>query len=138
MRVSRFIAIFFLIWACSDNSNKPKVNFQITESIIEKAHFDSLRSELLQDKDSILYEDSIYTVRRTCHGEWGGSIWFRNKTTGVEYACAATCPVMVNKINGKYLVITSLAHLVGFSEIIEIQNPEAMEIFKLLYIPHEK
>ncbi len=41
--------------------------------------------------DTTFYQDERYYVRRTCSGEWGGSIWFRNKSTGIEYSCSAAC-----------------------------------------------
>ena len=92
-------------------------------------------SQIKTPKDFIakknFYEDEKYKVRATCKGEFGGSIWFKNKKTGIEYACSATCPLIVNKIRGKYYVTTSLLHMGGFSEIIEIDNPELMEIFRL-------
>lgn len=78
-----------------------------------------------------LYEDGNYIVRATCSGEWGGSIWFKNKGTGIEYSASATCPVSVNKINDKYYVTNSLAHLSGSCEILEISQPDSMEIFQL-------
>lgn len=82
-------------------------------------------------RDSVFYEDENYIVRKTCSGEWGGTIWFKNKLTGIEYSCEATCPVIVNKVNGKYIVTTTLAHMIGFSKIIEINNPDSMAVFKL-------
>lgn len=77
------------------------------------------------------FEDNDYVVRKTCSGEWGGTIIFKNKKTGIEYCCGSTCPVVVNKISGKYIVTNTLAHLIGFSEIIEIENPSSMSPFKL-------
>ncbi len=133
MKVSRFIAIFILIWGCSKqtNSDQPKINFEIAKSTINKAQLDSIKNELLLQKDSILFEDSVYSVRSTCRGEWGGSIWFTNKRTGIEYSCAATCPVTVNSIEGLYMVTTTLAHGPGSSRIIQILNPDLMEVFEL-------
>lgn len=81
--------------------------------------------------DSPFYEDNDYLVSRTCSGEWGGTIKFKNKKTGIEYSCSSTCPVAVNKISGKYIVTGTLGHMRGFSEIIEIDNPDLMEVFTL-------
>ena len=78
-----------------------------------------------------IFEDSLYVVSKTCSGEWGGTIKFKNKKTGVEYSAASTCPIVVNKFNGKYYITNTLAHLSGFSEILEISNPDSMSIFKL-------
>jgi len=78
-----------------------------------------------------IFEDSLYIVSKTCSGEWGGTIKFKNKKTSVEYSAASTCPVVVNKMNGKYYITNTLAHLSGLSEILEISNPELMSVFKL-------
>lgn len=81
--------------------------------------------------NSAFFEDENDIVSKTCSGEWGGTIKFKNKKTGVEYACGATCPVVVNKISGKYIVTNTLGHLSGFTEIIEIDNPDLTSAFKL-------
>lgn len=78
-----------------------------------------------------LYEDESYLVRGTCSGEWGGSIRFKNKTTGVEYSASATCPISVNKIDGKYYITNSLSHMTGSCEVLEISRPDSMEVFQM-------
>jgi hypothetical protein len=80
--------------------------------------------------DSVFFQDDNYYVRRTCSGEWGGSVWFKNKSTGIEYSCSATCPRSINKIDNKYIVTSSLGHGEGSSKIIEIEFPDSMSIFK--------
>jgi hypothetical protein len=80
--------------------------------------------------DTAFFQDENYYVRRTCSGEFGGSIWFRNKKTGIEYSCAAKCPVIVNKIENKYIVTTSISHFQGFASVFEIKNPDSMDIFQ--------
>lgn len=77
-----------------------------------------------------IYEDDIYIVSKTCSGEWGGTVKFKNKKTNNEYSACATCPVAVNKLNGKYYVTSTLAHLNGFSEILEIKNPALLTVIK--------
>jgi hypothetical protein len=81
--------------------------------------------------DSAFYQDDDYYVRSTCSGEWGGSIWFKNKKTGIEYSCSATCPVIINKIGDKYILTNTLAHMCGSSEVVEIEFPDSMDIFKM-------
>jgi hypothetical protein len=109
-----------------------KIDFAITESLINKMQLDSLRSGLIKRrKKSIIFEDSVYSVRSTCLGEWGGSIWFLNKKTGVEYSCSATCPIVVNYIDGNYFVTASLAHGYGTSELLKIANPNLMNVLEL-------
>lgn len=78
-----------------------------------------------------IFEDSLYIASKTCSGEWGGTIKFKNKKTGIKYSASSTCPVVVNKLNGKYYITNTLAHLSGFSEILEISNPDSMTVFEL-------
>lgn len=80
---------------------------------------------------SNIFEDSLYILSKTCSGEWGGTIKFKNKKTGIEYSAASTCPVVVNKLNEKYYITNTLAHMSGFSEILEISNPDLMTVFEL-------
>lgn len=99
--------------------------FQITEISVEN---DSLS---LSRQTKAFYEDESYVVSRSCSGEFGGTIKFKNKQTGVERSCSAVCPVAVNKINDSYFVTNSLAHLAGSAEVVEIKNPETMETFTM-------
>ncbi|HMD00673.1 MAG TPA: hypothetical protein VKH37_10995 [Ferruginibacter sp.] len=80
-------------------------------------------------KDSIFFQDDKYIVRATCHGEWGGSVWFKNKNTKKEYSCRASCPYFVNKIGSKYYVTTNYFHMAVSTEVIEIDDPELMDIY---------
>ena len=80
--------------------------------------------------DTIFYQDEKYSVRKTCRGEWGGTVWFKSKISGIEYSCEATCPVIINKIDEKYIVTNYSAHGCGGSDIIEIEFPDSMDIFK--------
>jgi len=101
--------------------------FQVTEGSMT----DSIRKEVERAKtNEAIFEDDDYIVTSTCSGEWGGTVKFKSKRKGVVYACEATCVVSVNKINGKYIVTSYLAHMSGLSELIEIADPAAMEIYK--------
>ena len=88
------------------------------------------RNKFKVDRNNI-FEDSNYIVSKSCSGEWGGTIKFKNRKTGIKYSAASTCPVVVTKFNDSYFVTNTLAHLSGFSEILEIQNPDAMSVFEL-------
>lgn len=103
--------------------------FDITETFQDSASMRTRSS--FKAKDSSFFEDQKYIVRRTCSGEWGGTIWFKNKATGITRSCASTCPVCINKLNGKYYVTNALAHLSGFSQVLEIEKPDSMRVFKL-------
>jgi hypothetical protein len=76
-----------------------------------------------------IFEDDLFIISKTCNGEWGGTIKFKDKKTGIEYSAVSTCPVVVNKLDGKYYVTNTLAHLRGFSEILEIADPKTLPVF---------
>jgi hypothetical protein len=109
--------------------NSQNINFHVTDTLISESEHE-LFKELRKEKKS-LYEDTDYIVTKTCSGEWGGTVKFKNKETGKEFSCAATCPVSINKMNDKYVVTSALAHLIGHSEVLEISDPKNLEIFKL-------
>ena len=92
------------------------------------AVLNNLRDYKKFDKD-VIFEDSEYVVSKTCAGEWGGSIWFKNKKSGKVFSCSATCVKSVNKLNGKYFVSISLLHGYGSSAVLEIEDPIKMEVF---------
>lgn len=78
-----------------------------------------------------MYEDSIYQVSSSCSGEFGGTIKFLNKLTQEEHVATSTCPISVNKLNDRYYVTNSLAHMIGSTQILEIENPDSLEIFTM-------
>ena len=122
-------AFFVLTFNCYCFSQSSKL-FRIEETIVTDTLHKKKSSDFTRENQN-LFEDDNYVVRKTCSGEWGGTIWFKNKRTGIVRSCSATCPVIVNKLNGKYIITATLNHLSGFSQIIEIDNPELLTIFKL-------
>lgn len=123
-----FIAFTFILF--SSSFGQTNMLFVVNEIFInDSSQFKT--KEDFRKQDSTFFEDENYFVRKTCSGEWGGTIWFKNKRSGIEYSCGATCPVVVNKVNAKYIVTSTLAHMSGFSEILEISNPDSLAIFKL-------
>ena len=88
------------------------------------------KSYVKVNQDNI-FEDSLYIVSKSCSGEWGGTIKFKNKISGIEYSAASTCPVVVNKLNDKYYVTNTLAHMCGSSKVLEISNPDSMTVLEL-------
>lgn len=103
--------------------------FQVVDTLLSDKERN--RIEKLRKLRKTFYEDDEYLVSKTCSGEWGGTVKFKNKKTGIEYSCSATCPVAVNKINGEYFVTNSLAHLSGSTEILKITRPDSMDIFRM-------
>ena len=103
--------------------------FIVTE-VVKSFPYPNVKKEVKVNRNNI-YEDSLYIVSKTCDGEWGGTIIFKNKITDIEYLTISTCPVVVNKLNNKYYVTNSLAHLCGSSQILEISNPDSLTIVEL-------
>lgn len=80
--------------------------------------------------DFPFFEDDKYIVEKSCSGEWGGSIYFIDKSDKKKYECASTCPIIVNKLNETYIITASLAHMAGSTQILKIDDPKALTLFK--------
>ena len=106
-----------LTWA--QNQDTFKVSTFVVKNKSEKKSSTDLKRTTI-----FFYEDEKYTVDKTCNGEWGGNLYFKEKNTGKVYKCSSTCPVIINQVKGKYIVTNTLAHLRGSSQILEIENPK--------------
>lgn len=126
----KILIVMSLVITCSHCFGQKTDTFFIKE-IIDSTQVSTFRKNNVRTQSDQLYEDSTYIVSKSCSGEFGGSVKFKNKKTGITYAAAATCPVSVNKLTGKYYVTSSLAHLNGASQILEIHNPDLMSRFQL-------
>lgn len=132
-RLVLLIAVSFSANCFAQFSEELSVVTEFMDSIT----YNELKRKLIKGGD-LFYEDDHYGVRITCRGEYGGSIWFKNKRSKIEYSCSATCPVSINNIDGSYIVSYSLSHLSGTSGIIEIDDPELLEVFELPKPKEEK
>lgn len=102
--------------------------FKIERDLLDissKERFDSLFAV----SDTNLYEDETFRARMTCAGEFGGSIWFRNKKTGSTTGCRALCPICVDKNQNNYIVTATLLHGSGSITILEIADPNKLQPF---------
>jgi hypothetical protein len=63
-----------------------------------------------------LFDNEKTEVTSECHGEFGSTIYFKNKQTGTIYSDHSGCPTIVNKVGDKYFVNAS-------GNIVEIQDP---------------
>lgn len=83
--------------------------------------------KLTPTKDFAIYKDSNYNIYSNCNGEFGGTIYFQNKQTKMNYEAASTCPIVVNKISKEYYVTNYMGHMMGFASVIKIPDPEKLE-----------
>lgn len=69
------------------------------------------------------YEDDKFYVYPGCAGEFGGSIFFRDKQNGKTYSYFATCPLQVLKQDAAYIICNSMDHMYGSSSFLKIKDP---------------
>ena len=131
--MKRLYLILFLFIAYLHASAQSRAIFKVQQTVIK-----GNKGGKFKKASPNFYEDEDYVVRKTCNGEFGGTVIFKDKKTGIAYYCDATCPVIVNKINGRYIVSNTLAHLGGFSEVIEIDNPASMQVVEQVTPAHGK
>lgn len=110
--------------------------FEITTETANKDLVHELKNQQILNPYGLLFQDEQYEVWSTCSGEWGGTIYFKNKKTKKIYYASSTCAVSVNELNNKYYVSNSLSHLYGNSNILEISNPEKMKSVSKLPVFH--
>ena len=108
--------------------------FDIKETFVKNI-FSRKTANSFTKQNKYFFEDENYICFKSCHGEFGGTIIFKNKKSGIEFICDATCPVIVNKFKGNYIVTTTLRHMSGYSEIFEIENPDSLKQFQDNNIP---
>ncbi len=85
-----------------------------------------LKTKFPLKKQPKLYEDNEFIVFEDCHGEWGGTIYFFEKSSGDIYFTESTCANSVSKKDNKYFVLAQLGHGSGFTEIKSIENPRKL------------
>lgn len=100
-----------------------KTPFTVKTIEIDKKAGRKLIKDLEKEKGQ-LYEDENYTVKSFCRGEFGGAVRFKNKKTGKEYQCRATCAVNINRLNGRYYITNFLGHMAGRSQVLEVKDPD--------------
>lgn len=85
------------------------------DSVIAKANYGDAAAYYLNEPkqkwaaiksvDDAIFEDEDYHVTSLDFGEWGGSTWFRDKKTGLEYVAEIITPE-IREINGAYYLIS--------------------------------
>jgi hypothetical protein len=76
-----------------------------------------------------IYEDSAYYIYACCAGEFGGSVFFRNKKDDKFYSYYATCARQVVKFKGQYVICNNLAHMSGSMDFLFVKDP--LKLFEL-------
>ncbi len=78
-----------------------------------------------------LFEDDKFIVFGDCFGEWGGTVYFFEKSTAKTYFTESTCANSVIKDEKGYKVLAHLGHGGGFAEIKTIVDPTRLTVAKL-------
>ena len=73
-----------------------------------------------------IYENDKYICYTTCYGEFGGLVFFYNKINHRITLASATCTVSLIEHDDGFLVISGLAHMGGFSDVIYVENPDLL------------
>lgn len=120
------VLIFFFQFVYSQEKDSFKVEIKTSEKSGFKTKYASFKN-----KYEYFYEDENYIVKDSCRGEFGGFVYFINKETKKVNVTSATCPSSLLKINGKFYLTTSIAHMSGFSAIYEITDPNELTEFKI-------
>lgn len=99
-----------------------------TEFYKNTYYLDADKGEFVKSREVIkvpLFEDEDYLISSECHGEFGSTIYFKNKSAGITDSAFSGCPSVVNKLGDKYFVSTSdmLDH-----DIIEIKNSMKVDV----------
>ncbi|GAB4034773.1 hypothetical protein [Spirosoma gilvum] len=75
-----------------------------------------------------LFEDDIFIVFGDCFGEWGGTVYFFEKSTLKTFLTESTCANSVIKNENGYNVLAHLGHGNGFSEVKTIPDPTKLTL----------
>lgn len=78
----------------------------------------------------ILFDDNEFIVYRDCFGEWGGTVYFYDRSTGKTYFTESTCANTVTRTKDGYLVLANLAHGPGSAELKLIPDPRKLTLAK--------
>lgn len=77
-----------------------------------------------------LFNDNNYISFCDCQGEFGGTVYFYNRTNQNTYFTAATCATSIIKTKDGYEVLSSLGHMMGGTNLIFISDPTKLSNLK--------
>ncbi|MES2457437.1 MAG: hypothetical protein V4594_17915 [Bacteroidota bacterium] len=90
-----------------------------------------LKSKFPLKNRPILFEDDFYIVYSDCSGEWGGTAYFFQKSTGKTFFTESTCTNTVAKDENGYTLLANLGHGNGFVRIKAIPDPTKLTLAAL-------
>lgn len=126
-----FIPVIFFNAAFGQNESLFEITQQSASWRVEKNRIENIKKENFN-----FYEDDLYICSKSCAGEFGGRVRFKNKLTGNESYIKATCPLIINKIDRNYYLSNTIRHLAGSSSVLQISNPDSLnevEIYQSIY-----
>jgi len=123
----RSYCILLFLLVLINCKKEPKV-FEFTTETIDKNIVQEIKQIKTQKPYGLVFQDEKYEVWNSCSGEWGGTIYLKNKHNGEIRYAQSTCTASVNKIGDKYYISNASTHLYERSSILEIINPEKMEL----------
>ena len=77
-------------------------------------------------KQPIIFEDDDFIVYGDCHGEWGGTVYFYEKSTSKTFFTESTCSNSIIKDSEGYQVLAHLGHGRGSTEVKSIKEPRKL------------
>ena len=77
-----------------------------------------------------LFEDDQFIVYGECFGEWGGTVYFFEKSTSKTFFAESTCANSIIKNSNGYNVLAHLGHGGGSAEIKTIPDPTKLTLAK--------
>ncbi|MBN2890662.1 MAG: hypothetical protein JXL97_02235 [Bacteroidales bacterium] len=73
-----------------------------------------------------LYQDDKYVATSFSMGEFGGAVIFEEKSSAKKFTYPALNPIAVHLIENEYYIVSSLAHMSGFSAVYKTSAPNKL------------
>ena len=121
--------ILILLFLGGYSFGQKKDIFEIVKEVKSEQKLKEIKLEIdsIYNCNRFFFEDEKYNVNVDCIKNWGGTVTFTNKITNSKFTSGSTCPIILNKFNGKYIVTNTSFHLIYNTEILEIINPEILK-----------
>jgi hypothetical protein len=97
-----------------------------TEFYPKTFFLDTAKTEFVQNREIVnvpLFDNGDWEITSICHGEFGSTIYFKNKLTNATYTSNAGCPVVVNKLGDEYF-----ANISGMPYNYIVQIPSTVPV----------